>query len=303
MADDKGRLSTRLTNIRIETNSIPPKQTEVLTLNVQLDSRVDILKQPFDNMHPSETSNFSTSVTVFDSHGRAHQASVYFRKLEANEEGIEWEWHGMVDSKEVTDPDDSALKEFSNGRIQFDKNGLLKNEILENSSVNFSNGAFPKQQINFDFGRNIGAEQGNGTNASTSIAGESITVFHKQDGYEAGQIKTLDIGQDGIVTGIFTNGIQRQLAAIALATFSNQNAMVKGGRNLFTESIKSGPPNIGMPKTGTRGALYASSLEESNVDLATEFVNMIQTQRLFQANSRSITTTDTMIEEVINLKR
>ena len=72
---------------------------------------------------------------------------------------------------------------------------------------------------------------------------------------------------------------------------------------MFQSSYESGPPNIGLPGTGTRGGLFSASLEESNVDIASEFVTMITTQRLFQANSRSITTTDLLIEEIINLKR
>jgi flagellar hook protein FlgE len=103
--------------------------------------------------------------------------------------------------------------------------------------------------------------------------------------------------------GVFTNGIVRPLAALALATFENQDGLMKAGHNHFYATHDSGPPKIGMPQTGSRGSVYASSLEESNVDLAQEFVNMIMTQRGFQANSRSITTTDSMYEEVVNLKR
>lgn len=303
MANDDGVLTSRLTDIRIETNNVPPKATQTLNLNVQLDSRADIIEEPFDVANPVKTSSFSTSMSIFDSHGRAHQTTIFFRKLSASEDGVEWEWHATVDGKEVTNPDESELKEFANGIAKFDKFGLLLEEITNESSVNFSNGAFPEQVINFDFGRNTGEEGGKGINASTSIAGKSGTIFHQQDGYEAGQLKSLDIGLDGIVTGVFTNGIEKVLSGIGLATFANQDALVKAGKNMFYSSIDSGPPNIGLPETGTRGSLYSSSLEESNVDLAGEFVKMITTQRLFQANSRSITTTDTMIEEVINLKR
>jgi flagellar hook protein FlgE len=116
-------------------------------------------------------------------------------------------------------------------------------------------------------------------------------------------LKALNIDIDGKVMGIFTNGLQKTLAAIGLATFENQDGLLKGGRNVFSETISSGPPKIGLPGSGARGEIYASSLEESNVDLASEFVNMIMGQRLFQANSRSITTADAMIEEVINIKR
>ena len=303
MANDDGVLTSKLTDIRIETNNIPPKATDTLQLNVQLDSRSDIIEEPFDIQHPVKTSNFSTSISIFDSHGRAHQATVFFRKINASEDGVEWEWHATVDGKEVTNPDDAELKEFANGVVKFDKYGLLREELTHESSVNFSNGAFPNQVINFDFGKNTGNEGGKGINASTSIAGKSSTTFHQQDGYEAGQLKSLDIGLDGAVTGVFTNGIERVLSGIALATFANQDGLSKAGKNMFYSSTESGPANIGLPETGARGSLYASSLEESNVDLANEFVKMITTQRMFQANSRSITTTDTMIEEVINLKR
>jgi flagellar hook protein FlgE len=306
-ADADGTMSARLTDIRIETNTIPPRATNSLKLNLQLDSRVDILKDGFDIKEPEKSSNYSTAMTVFDSQGRAHQVSVFLRKTNAGEEGIEWDWHALVDSKEVTDGDKSPVKEFGSGHIKFDKFGFIKEETTNKSIVNFSNGAFPGQEIKFDFGKRPAIEGGDprekGAGATTSIAGNSVTVFHQQDGYEAGQLQSLKIGEDGIVTGVFTNGIQRTLAGIALATFSNQDALEKAGNNVFLGGPASGPPNIGMPKTGLRGSLFSSSLEESNVDLAQEFVDMITTQRAFQANSRSITTTDSLMEDIINLKR
>ena len=88
-----------------------------------------------------------------------------------------------------------------------------------------------------------------------------------------------------------------------MATFENNDGLMKAGKNQFYSTNESGEPRIGMGQTGTRGSIYASTLEESNVDLAQQFVNMIMTQRGFQANSRSITTTDSMIEEVVNMKR
>lgn len=304
MADIDGTLSSRLTDIQIATNSIPPRATDTLNMNVQLDSRAKLVDGDFDIENPELTSNFSTSVSVFDSHGRGHQVTTFFRKINADEEGTEWEWRAVVDNSEVADPNsDGNFKEIANGSIKFDRLGLLEEEITEESSVNFNNGAFPDQIINFDFGVNILEEGGSGLNSSTSIAGKSVTVSHTQDGYESGGLKSLRIGRDGMVTGVYTNGIQRTLSGIALATFANQDALEKAGKNRFQGGPEAGPPNIGMPETGTRGALFASSLEESNVDLAEEFVQMIMTQRLFQANSRSITTTDTMVEEVINLKR
>ena len=116
-------------------------------------------------------------------------------------------------------------------------------------------------------------------------------------------IKALRIDPTGIVRGQYTNGLNRNLGAVALATFENIDGLRKGGRNTFFQSLESGPAKVGMAQTSNRGSVFSSTLEESNVDIAQEFVNMILTQRAFQANSRSITTTDTMIEEVLNLKR
>lgn len=307
VADAEGTLSTALTDVKIQTNNVPPKGTSELNLNIQLDARDKILGDdtPWDPKNPVETSNYNTTTSIFDSTGTSHQLTTYFRKVSAdNEEGSTWEWYAMVDGKELADaPDDQEFATVGKGEIKFDKFGFLLEENQEEFSVTWNNGSFADQQINVDFGKNIGVEGGNGVNATTSIAAKSVTVYHKQDGFEAGNLKSLRIAQNGDVFGVFTNGLETRLAAIALATFENQDGLEKAGKNMFYATNDSGPAKIGLPQTLGRGTLYASTLEESNVDLANEFVNMIMTQRLFQANSRSITTTDTMIEEVVNLKR
>jgi flagellar hook protein FlgE len=308
LSDTDGELSSRLTDVRIQTNNIPPKATQELQLNIQLDSRSEIMSDedtPWDPKDPQKTSNFNTTVSIFDSQGTAHQLTTYFRKMSAdNEEGSEWQWIAMVDGKEIKDPPEGQeFAEIGRGSVKFDKYGFLLEENQEEFKVTWNNGSFPDQEMVMDFGTNIGDEEGNGINSSTSIAANSITVYHQQNGFEAGNLQSLRIDQNGEVFGVFTNGLERKLAAIALATFENVDGLEKAGKNMFYSTVDSGPPKIGMPQTLGRGSLYASTLEESNVDLANEFVNMIMTQRLFQANSRSITTTDTMIEEVVNLKR
>jgi flagellar hook protein FlgE len=302
LSNEDDVLSTRLTDIRIETNSIAPRATQKVLLDINLDAREKVLEADFDLNKPELTSNFNNTITVFDSHGGSHQMTVFFRRME-DSDGISWNWHATVDNKDVTDPGDEKYKEIGNGVVKFDSKGNLLEEIQEFSEVNFAGGSMQGQIINFDFGKNIGTEGGNGVGAATSIAAKSNTNFHSQDGYEAGNIKSLRIDLDGVVKGIYTNGIVKELGAIALATFENQDGLMKAGRNQFYGTIESGPPKIGMAQSGTRGSIFASSLEESNVDLAQEFVQMIMTQRGFQANSRSITTTDSMFEEVINLKR
>ncbi len=301
LANELGTISTRLQDIRIETNSIPPQATTRAMMDINLDSRMEVMKEDFDLNKAELTSNFNNTITIFDSQGGSHQMTTYFKRLE-DSEGISWEWHAAVDGKEVVDGDGEKLKEIGRGTVKFDPKGILLENSTDFSEVNFTGGALQNQVVDFDFGKSI-AEGGTGVGASTSIAAKAVTNFHSQNGYEAGNIKSLRVDLDGTIRGIYTNGVTKPLGALALATFESQDALMKAGNNQFYATVDSGPPKIGMAQTGTRGSIFASSLEESNVDLAQEFVQMIMTQRGFQANSRSITTTDSMYEEVINLKR
>lgn len=302
-ADQNGVLSSRLDDVRIVTNNLPPKATSKVLLNVNLDSRSDILDGRFDAEDPVNTSNFNTTVNVFDSHGTSHPMTVYFRRV-PDRQGMSWEWYGTVDADRVTDArrnEDSKV--ISRGVVSFDSQGLLLSERTIQSEANFTKGAVPKQFIELDFGENIGEDGGTGMGASTSTASDSVTVFHSQNGYESGNIKSLKIDLDGSIKGYYTNGIERLLGSFSLATFENVDGLMKAGRNQFYATMESGEPRIGLAQTGVRGSIYASTLEESNVDMAGQFVEMIRTQRGFQANSRSITTSDSMIEEVVNMKR
>jgi flagellar hook protein FlgE len=303
MTTKAGNLSSRLQEVRIETNSIPPKKTDKIVMDVNLDARIKPTEGEFDIMNPETNSQFNNTMTVFDSHGRGHPLTVFYTRVPTSE-GIEWKWNACVDSKDVIDPPEGQDYVLgSSGSIKFDAKGNLTEETFDGGAINFSEGAEPGQVIELDFGQNMGLEKGNGLNSTRSISAKSVTNFHSQNGYEAGNIKSLKIELDGSIRGIYTNGVQRQLGAVGLASFENQDGLLKAGRNLFYATLDSGPAKIGLAQSGTRGAVYASTLEESNVDLAQEFVNMIMTQRGFQANSRSITTTDSMIEEVVNLKR
>lgn len=303
MADMNGNISSKLSDVRIVTNNLAPVASSKIAINVNLDSRAKYLETPFDLNNAESTSNFNTTMNIFDSQGRAHDMTIYFRRIE-DTEGISWEYSATVDSSEVTDAESGMkLKEIGKGIVRFSPEGTLRSEEPEFFEANFTDGAFPQQKLELDFGKNIEIEEGNGVGASSSVAARSDTIFHSQNGYESGNLKSLRIELDGTVRGFYTNGVQRVLGAVAVATFENQDGLKKAGRNQFYKTVDSGPAKIGLPQTGTRGSLYSSTLEESNVDLASQFVNMIMTQRGFQANSRSITTTDSMIEEVVNLKR
>ncbi|MEC4677696.1 MAG: flagellar hook-basal body complex protein, partial [Nitrospirota bacterium] len=124
-----------------------------------------------------------------------------------------------------------------------------------------------------------------------------------QDGFAAGSLSSVSIDKDGIVTGLFTNGQSRSLAQVRLARFNNDQGLSKVGNNVYVLSNDSGQPILGDPNSGGMGRVLSNSLELSNVDLAQQFIKMIEYQRGFQANSRSITTTDELLQELVNLIR
>jgi flagellar hook protein FlgE len=124
-----------------------------------------------------------------------------------------------------------------------------------------------------------------------------------QDGFPMGVLENFFIGVDGVITGTFTNGMNQELGRIALGVFGNPAGLLKAGANAFKQSNNSGELQYGVPATGANGTLVSGALEMSNVDLSREFTNMIITQRGFQANSRIISTSDEMLQELVNLKR
>ncbi|MCX7771434.1 MAG: flagellar hook-basal body complex protein, partial [Proteobacteria bacterium] len=124
-----------------------------------------------------------------------------------------------------------------------------------------------------------------------------------QNGYASGSLINITIDSSGDINGIFSNGQVETLAKIALAKFNNPSGLQKLGKNLYAQSSESGSPIIGSPESSGLGRVLSNALELSNVDLAEEFVKMISAQRGFQANSRIITTTDELMQELVNLKR
>ncbi|MDR2051011.1 MAG: flagellar hook-basal body complex protein [Deltaproteobacteria bacterium] len=141
---------------------------------------------------------------------------------------------------------------------------------------------------------------------STAYAGDGTNFYEryaKQDGYTYGELSSINVTEDGVLTGRYTNGVTLELFQITLYDFVSEHNLHREGGNLFTQTRESGDPTQGAANSGGFGAIQGNSLEQSNVDLAREFVQMIQTQRGFQANSKLITTTDTMLENVINMKR
>ena len=137
----------------------------------------------------------------------------------------------------------------------------------------------------------------------TTLSDTSDITLSSQDGFPRGILSSYDIGTDGTITGAYSNGMTRTIGAVALATFSNTEGLKRSGSNLFLETPSSGLAQVGYANSGSRGSIQGGALESSNVDLGTELSNMIVTQRAYQANARSVTTVDTMLQEAVNLIR
>ncbi len=138
---------------------------------------------------------------------------------------------------------------------------------------------------------------------TTQYANRSSTLFYDQNGFGAGFLESVNVDAEGIISGHYSNGRIIELAQIALARFNSPTDLAKEGGNLWIETTSSGAPITGQPRTNGLGSIAANALEQSTVDMGTEFVKLITTQRAFQANSRVITTTDDMLNELLNMKR
>ena len=139
--------------------------------------------------------------------------------------------------------------------------------------------------------------------STTQYANSSTTIYQDQDGFAAGFLQSVSVDTAGIITGNYSNGQVLMRAQVALANFANLQGLHKVGGNIFRTTTASGAPVTGQPGTNGLGSISPNSLEQSNVDLGTEFVKLITTQRGFQANSKIITTTDEMLNDLINIKR
>ena len=225
---------------------------------------------------------WSPSATVYDSLGVAHTLTVTLTKT-ANPG--EWSW-------EASCPDADPGVPVGSGTITFDANG---HSTVSSGDISLTlasaNGATNPIAATLSFG------------SITQYAGDSTLGATYQDGLPLGMLDSFTIGKDGVISGAFTNGMTQRLGRLALAQFTNPSGMSRAGNNLLVETGNSGVPQIGRPSTGSMGNLTAGFLESSNVDLPTEFANMIVAQRGFQANSRIITTSDEILQELVQLKR
>lgn len=295
-ADADGKITSKLGPIAAGRTVVDAKRTKEVGLYMNLDLRADPGKK-FDPAQPEKTSHFATGATVYDSAGTAHVITLYFNKVADGE----WEYRAMAKGEEVVGGKKGEMVEQASGRLRFSTDGRLQEHDVSKSTFNFNKGALPDQEIRFNFGETV-AEGGDGLQL-TQYGSNSEAYKTIQDGYTTGTLAGLSFSDDGMLVAAYTNGANINLAQIALAKFENPEGMFKMGQNRFRESRLSGQATIGQPGSGGRGTISSKTIESSTTDIANEFINLMQAQRNFQANSKVISVADDMMQEVINLKR
>lgn len=295
LADPNGQVQPSLGDLKVGELSAPPRPTANVTVKANLQSDAAVLLSAFDPADPSGTSNFSSSATVYDSLGKAHQVDLYYKKASSGA----WEFHALTDGGGLNGGTAGTEAEIATGTMSFDSDGKLT-AVTQSSNFNPIDATAP-QALNFNFG--TPAPGGSGVDGITQFANPSTTTFVNQDGTSAGDLSSLKITQNGDIVGAFSNGQSRTVGRVALADFAAPDKLSRIGGNLFQEMPESGQPAIGDPSQGGRGSIVAGALEQSNVDLASEFVKMIAAQRGFEANSKTLTTADQLLSELIAIKR
>ncbi len=280
-------LIENLADIQINQNSmIPPKVSSLINMVLNLDASEGT--KVWDPTNPSGTASFSTALTIFDSLGQSHQVQVYFTKTADQT----WDWHAMIDGGDTQGGTPGTFVDYGTGTINFDAQGQLTTVMPVNfytGAITFANGATPPAtQVDFT--------------TTTQYGSASAIQKLTQDGYSAGSISGVSVDGEGNLVASYTNGTRKKIARLALADFPNLNGLARKGGTLYRATTTSGDPLYNKPGVGGMGEVSASMLEESNVDMAAEFIKMIVIQRGYQANTKVITTTDDMLNQLINMR-
>ncbi len=292
--DENNNLTSNIGSIEVSQAPVPPKPTGTVTLAMNLDSNEDV-PAAFSATNPTGTSNFSAGITVYDSLGNGHLATMFFRKTAANN----WAWYTLVDGGEITGGAAGTYEIEANGTVVFNEDGTLKTMTTTTSDFDFVS-ADDNQAITFNFGESTDAG-GEGLDGVTQFGSDSAITNIFQNGYASGSLRTIDIGKDGTISGNYTNGTTQTIAQVVLATFSNEIALTRAGSNNYTETLDSGSPLFAAPNSSGKGSVISQTLEQSNVDLASELIRMVIIQRGFQANTRTISTVNDMLAQLVTL--
>ncbi len=290
---------------------IPPIATANISINANLDAQAEVGGQ------------FATAVQIYDSLGETHTVTLTFTKEAA---AGEWSWIATIPAVdfggEKTDPPVELVvahpTESDANILRFNSEGVMTyppddpdTTIVENPYFNLpaddpdTTGITENRFINnaLPISITLNLIDADKNPLITSYARESAVSTTAQDGFAASALSSVSIDRSGVIIGLTETGRSVNLAQMVLADFPNLDGLQKYQGSTYVAFTSSGEPSIGIAGTGGRGIIVGSSLEQSNVDMAAEFVNLIRSQRAYQANSRIISTTDELYLDTLNLKR
>jgi flagellar hook protein FlgE len=260
---------------------IPASATTIMSISANLDSSTEI------------DGTYSSSIRIYDSLGTPHSVNLDFTKTATG-----WNWAASIPAEDAGGNVGDPGIVIGSGDLQFDSSGVLISPTT-NPTLNIS--ALTNGAADMDIEFNLFGSAG--TPLITGCDSASTITTTAQNGYEASALKSISIDNKGVIVGLAENGNSIALAQLALANFPNEEGLQKYQGSTFVTFTSTGEPSIGVAGTGGRGSVTGSSLEQSNVDMAQEFINLIVAQRAYQANSRVITTTDELYQDSLNLKR
>lgn len=281
---DDGGFTAGTGDIYLDTSQNNAKATTNTQFGVNLDSAATVPTViPFDYKN-TNSFNYSTSSSFYDSQGGSHTLTAYFVKNGLNS----WTAYYSADGK-----DPSATPSVTN--FTFDANGQLVSPTSSSIAVNLTtlnsnNGATSPMNISLDF------------TGSTQFGSASATNSITQDGFASGELVGLNVDEDGTIFGNYSNGQSKPLAMVAIANFRNQQGLSPVGDTAWAQTAAAGEVIIGQAGTSSLGVVQSGTLEVSNVELTEQLVNMISAQRDFQANSQVISTNDEMTQTILNLR-
>jgi flagellar hook protein FlgE len=280
---DKRRESRMLKNVRFTASM------ESLGTSLEIGTTAKALSRKFN------AATHSASLDLFDSVGSKHTVRLEFRKTSVSvATGAQWTVKASVPTPGVINTVEPRNEKT--GIIRFTNEGLYASSTLQTLTFTGNNGSARNQQINLNFGT-AGLYDG-----LKSFDSKSTTDNIYQDGFTGGTLQNINVDESGTIVGTFSNGRSFGLAQIGMAKFTNNGGLATEGGNIFIETANSGGPIIGTAATSGRGKITASALEGSNVDLSRALTQLIIIQRGFQANGKTITTSDQMLQTLIGLK-
>jgi flagellar hook protein FlgE len=233
-------------------------------------------------------------VTVYDKLGAADDLTVGLTQVQLPAGAPTgatscWVWNA-AGSGDLGDSTGATASVSSGGTLYFNSDGdLIDTGTAQDVTITPASDGAPAYTVSMDF------------SSMTSLASQSQFEASSQNGFPPGSLESYSIGTNGVITGLFTNGLTRTLAQIACAVIPNPNGLESVGENMYQTTDNSGVPVVGTAQSGGLGAIDSGYLEQSNVDISTEFTNLIVTQRGFEANTKVVTTIDQMLQDLMGV--